>query len=208
MKNYTWLLDAGHGGITGGLNYTTAPGKMWKFASGKVIYEGVINREIASLICLALNDYGVNYRLIYDYSVDTSLVERAKEANILHAHFGNCVGLSIHSNSSAVPGAGKGFEVFTSIGETPSDIFAKVIHRKITAFLPEFAFREDYADGDPDKESKLYILRKTNCPFVLVENLFFDREEEADFLLTARGRERIAFALVEAIIEVEKSKLI
>ena len=52
MKNIVLLIDAGHGGITPEGEYTTAPSKQKKFASGYHgrgwFYEGVSNRQIAA----------------------------------------------------------------------------------------------------------------------------------------------------------------
>jgi N-acetylmuramoyl-L-alanine amidase len=50
--------------------------------------------------------------------------------------------------------------------------------------VDSFAFRTDYAsDGDLDKESDFYVLRKTIAPAVLVEHGFFDNLEDATLLI-------------------------
>ena len=51
--------------------------------------------------------------------------------------------------------------------------------------------RKDMADGDPDRESQFYILRHTNCPAVLTENLFQDNREDVEFLLSEEGKRAI-----------------
>ena len=38
---------------------------------------------------------------------------------------------------------------------------------------------------------------------MLVENLFFDYRKDAEFLLSQRGKQRIADALLDAIIEID-----
>jgi len=38
--------------------------------------------------------------------------------------------------------------------------------------------RYDLTDGDKDKEAEFYVLRRTACPAVLVECLFFDNPED------------------------------
>jgi len=55
------------------------------------------------------------------------------------------------------------------------------------------------ADGDIDKESDFYILKKTNCPAVLTENLFMDTENDCRFIMSEQGRKIIANLHVEAI---------
>ncbi len=54
------------------------------------------------------------------------------------------------------------------------------------------------------KEEDFYVLRKTDCPAVLVENLFFDDPTEAMFLLSNEGQQFIADMMFKAIQECEK----
>lgn len=203
-SSYTWLIDSGHGAINNNGFYTTAPAKMHTFEDGLTIYEGVINRDIASLLYKGLNNYDINYRLLYDNSLDTPLWERVQMANVLQMRYGNCIGISIHSNA----GGGQGFEIWTSPGHTKADDVANVIYRKYIVHFPEHKFRVDMIDNDPDKEAAFYILKNTICPFVLVENLFFDYRKDAELLISQRGKQRIADALLDAIIEINDNKLI
>jgi N-acetylmuramoyl-L-alanine amidase len=109
--------------------------------------------------------------------------------------------LSIHSNA----GGGTGFEVFTSPGQTKSDKVANVFCDNYKRFFPDFKFRAGYADGDADKEADFYVLRKTDCPALLVENLFFDNRSEAEFLLSESGQRQIADCLLHSIKECEEN---
>lgn len=59
--------------------------------------------------------------------------------------------------------------------------------------------RKDMSDGDPDKESQFYILRKTKCPAVLTENLFQDNQEDVEFLLSEAGKRAIVDLHVKGI---------
>src|SRR5690606_23625870 len=175
-----WLIDAGHGGITPSGNYTTAPAKMHKFPDGLIAYEGVINRKIASKLMRKLGVAGINHVQIHDDVADLSLEIRVAKADKIFKSDKSCVFVSIHSNA----GGGKGFEVFTSPGQTKSDKYAQVFCEKYKEILPQFPFRLDVADGDWDKEASFYVLRKTDCPALLVENLFFDNRTEAEYLLS------------------------
>jgi len=201
MSNYTWILDAGHGGERNGV-YTTAPAKMHIFGDGMEIREGVINRAIAKLLYQKLQQEGINFALVYDDEEDTPLKERVDIADRLYAKNPNCIYLSIHSNA----GQGKGFEVFTSKGQNKSDKVAYFFCEKYKEHFPYFAFRADQADGDADKEEDFYVLRKTDCPALLVENLFFDNRTEAEFLASDAGQEAIAECLFQSIKIVEQIK--
>jgi N-acetylmuramoyl-L-alanine amidase len=62
--------------------------------------------------------------------------------------------------------------------------------------------RDDYSDGDPDKESDFYILRKTICPAVLVENLFMTNKKDYEFLLSECGQDQLSNIIVNTIKEI------
>lgn len=200
MKSkYLWLLDAGHGGMRDGY-YTTCPAKMHTFPDGLTIYEGVINREITKRVWLRLVELGIDYSLVYDEVDDDPLSSRVQRADSIFAKDKRAIYLSIHSNA----GGGSGFEIFTSPGQTKSDKVANIFCETYQKFFPEYPFRKDLADGDNDKEADFYVLRKTDCPALLVENLFFDNRREAEYLLSDEGQQKITDCIVTAIKNVEK----
>jgi N-acetylmuramoyl-L-alanine amidase len=83
------------------------------------------------------------------------------------------------------------------------------MYEKYKIHFPTQIFRTGYADdSDPDKESDFYILKNTICPFVLPENLFFDYRRDADILLSKAGKQGIANAILETIVDVDRNKLI
>src|SRR5687768_12788224 len=98
MSNYLWLLDAGHGGIKNGA-YTTAPAKMFLFPDGLSIFEGVINRSIATRLRRGLIEGNIDFTPVYDEIEDTSLVARTNMANSIYSKDKRAIYLSIHSNS-------------------------------------------------------------------------------------------------------------
>lgn len=201
MNRYKWLLDAGHGGVDDSGRYTTAPKKMHKFPDGLTIYEGVINRQIVKKLVKKIEGK-YDYRLIHSEQEDLSLPVRVARADNEFQKDPRCIFVSIHSNA----GGGKGNEVFTSKGQTKSDKVGQIFCDVYKKHFPEIKFRSDQADGDDDKEAEFYVLRKTDCPAVLVENLFFDNRQEAEFLISEKGQNRIADCLFECIERVENLK--
>lgn len=201
MSNYNWLIDAGHGGMKNGV-YTTAPAKMHTFPDGLTIYEGIINRAVAKLLLLDLATECIDFKLVYHEEEDYSLSKRVAIADKIFRHDKRAIYLSIHSNA----GGGSGFEIFTSPGQTKSDKVANIFCETYQKHFPEFPFRKDLSDGDADKEANFYVLRKTDCPALLVENLFFDNRREAEFLLSEQGQRKIADCLLACIQNVEKLK--
>jgi N-acetylmuramoyl-L-alanine amidase len=206
QSNYLWLLDAGHGGILNG-KYTTAPAKMHTFPNedvrqGFTIYEGVINRQITDRIADKLDKLGIDYRYLHDPEEDTSLANRVIRADAAYKKDRRAILVSIHSNA----GGGTGFEVFTSPGQTKSDKIANIFCSAYERHFDNKPLRCDKSDGDADKEADFYMLRKSDCPAVLVENLFFDNRIEAEFLRLPAGQEAIANCIVDGIKSCETLK--
>jgi len=190
------LLDNGHGGIING-EYQT-PGKrspVW--SDGSQLFEGEFNRAIVNRIIESLSNLNIPYINIVPELTDISLSERIKRANSIDAD--NVFYVSVHANA----GGGKGFEVFTSKGETRSDKIATIFGEEFKQTFPTKRLRADYSDGDLDKEANFAVIRKTRMPAVLTENFFMDNEEECkELLMTKEGRDKIAEFHVKAILRV------
>ncbi len=106
--------------------------------------------------------------------------------------------LSLHCNAADSPGA-SGMEVWTSPGETPADRAATAILEALAAAFPDRRVRADWEDGDPDREARFYVLRRTLCPAVLVELEFLTSADGRAFLTDPGTRPRIAAALAEGV---------
>lgn len=199
------LLDPGHGGIIRG-NYVTAPDKMYKHENGPTIYEGVWNREIVAKLKYALGNLGIDYIDVTNGSQeDVPLKERVATANNYAKAVGNenALYISVHANA----GGGKGFEVFTSKGETFSDVVAEKWFNEMEALFPNKAGRVDLTDGDKDKEANFYVLKNTNCPAILTESFFMDTLEDAAEMLSYEGIEKVFQAHLKTIISFVKGEL-
>lgn len=108
--------------------------------------------------------------------------------------------VSIHCNSAASSSAA-GYEVWTSPGDTQGDVLATCIYKQIAAEFPDRAGRADYSDGDPDKESRFYVLVHTDAPACLVEMAFISNDEEAALLSDAARQDRYARAIAKGITD-------
>lgn len=184
--------------------YQTAPRKMHKFLTGEIAYEGVINRDIKKLLISKLGNR--SYIDITNSNEDISLSNRVSLANNIYLTTPNAVYFSIHSNASP-DHKGTGFEVWTSKGKTLSDKLAEILCRYLKDEFPEIKFRSDKSDKDLDKESDFYVLHKTNCPAVLVENLFFDNFNDFLKLTDPDFLDKLTDTYIFWINEVEKSNL-
>ena len=202
--NYNIILDCGHGGVDSLGKYTTAPAKMFTFSNGEVAYEGKLNREIGKRVGDYLTELGYCplYTVAPSDSKDVSLKNRVTFANKFNSS--NTIFISFHSNASDSHTA-RGFEIWTSIGETRSDIIATYIGEEITSEFSELKFRSDYTDKDIDKESNFYVLKYTNCPSVLLENLFFDNYDDYKLLCSESFQKRLSWRITQGIIRYLKT---
>jgi N-acetylmuramoyl-L-alanine amidase len=178
------ILDYGHGGLTSDGVYTTAPSKMHRFNDGVIAYEGVLNRQIGRQVerCL-LDHHNINIirTVAHNDPTDLPLADRVRIANQYDPS--STIFVSIHCNASPSHTA-RGFEIFTTVGETKSDILAECISQSVSYSLDKYnvRFRKDTSDGDSDKESNFYVLRNTKCPAVLLECGFFDNRFDYELL--------------------------
>lgn len=203
------LIDNGHGIDTPGKRSPDGLFREYRYA-----------REIASGIVDSLSAMGETAFLLVKETNDVPLAERVDrvEAYCRGYGVGNVIVVSVHVN--AAPGSGwlsaRGWCVYTSKGQTTSDIIATHIHAAAVDELKHAGYndtfgagvqkpvRADYSDGDPDFEESFYILRKTSCPAVLTENLFQNNRDDVEFLLSDAGRGAIINLHVEGIINYLK----
>jgi len=189
------LFDLGHGGIDPETErYVTAPNKQHFHHDFGWFYEGEWNRNLMKEITTLFTQYNykakqneqIRYNWFpYDHQ-DVSLRSRVLAYNEMSNAQDKAVIISLHANASPNHN-GRGFEIFTSKGETLADQYATIIGEEFKAdpvLVDSFAFRTDYAsDGDLDKEADFYVLRKTVAPAVLIEHGFFDNLDDASLLI-------------------------
>lgn len=181
------LIDNGHGRDTAGKR--SPDGRLREYA---------YTREIAARLEQALKERGIEAIRITPEENDISLAERCRRANRYGAD--GVILVSIHCNAA---GSGqwmsaRGWEAWTSIGNTKADKLAACLYE--AAGNADFKLRKDETDGDPDKEGHLYILKHTVMPAVLTENLFQDNKDDVDYLLSEKGKQAIVELHVEGIM--------
>lgn len=152
VKRIWW--DEGHGG--------SDPGAM---ANGLV--EKELNRKIVAYAMAHLEKYYTGFeqrstRGGKDLTVDLYTRDDAPDA------WGADVLISVHTNA----GKGNGFESFIYNGNVGASTIAlqNVLHGEILAAMRQFGQIVDRGK----KRSNFFVLRETNMPAVLTENLFID----------------------------------
>lgn len=189
------LIDPGHGIDT--------PGK--RSPDGKFL-EYLWNRQIADLLIDRFMIMGIDASLVVTETNDISLSTRVQRVNKVCSKVdaSNVILLSIHSNAAGDGSkwmSAQGWSCYTSKGETKSDMIAECLYDAFETEFAEKKIRKDMSDGDRDWEENFYVLQKSKCPAVLLENFFYDNRDECAWLLKNETKERIADAIVKGIVQ-------
>ena len=208
---YVWILDNGHGGIIDGV-YQTSGKRSPKWEDGTQLFEGEFNRAVVKRIIKLCEKAGIECINLVDTEKDLSLRWRTDKANDIYrerqqSDGKKCIYVSVHANGFNKESA-HGWSVYTTVGETKSDKIAQVLHEKAKAEFPTHKMRMDTRDGDADKESNFWVLRKVVMPAILSENFFMTNREESKLLLSEEGRDRIAKIHFQMIQEIDSSNII
>ena len=189
------LIDPGHGIDT--------PGK--RSPDGKFL-EYLWNRQIADLLLDRFMIMGIDASLVVTETNDISLSTRVQRVNKVCSKVGasNVILLSIHSNAAGDGNkwmSAQGWSCYTSKGNTKSDVIAECLYDAFETELSDRKIRKNMSDGDRDWEENFYVLQKSKCPAVLLENFFYDNRDECSWLLKDETKERIADAIVKGIVQ-------
>ena len=177
------MLDPGHGGKD----------------PGAVGPTGLKEKDVVLSVCqltkAILVSAGVEVFMTRTGDTFPELAVRARNANEVSAD----LFLSVHCNSAKSPA--RGFEVFTTRGQTRADPLATSLFLAFGIEFPDAIKRLDPSDGDPDKETSFAVLRLTNMPAALFELEFIHDASGEAFLRDARNQARCAKALAAGILD-------
>lgn len=189
--------------ILGTAHLKSTPGKC---SPDKSIREYEYSRKLCKAIKEILESKGVTtYIDIIDDDLNvTTSQELVKRVNFVNS-IPNSIYVSIHLNGAGDGSKwmnGSGWECYTTPGKTNSDKLAECLYN--AAKKQGLKLRTDVSDGDMDKEANLFVIKKTNCPAVLTENLFQDNKEDVKFLLSKEGFQKIVNLHIEGIMNYIK----
>ena len=209
------LIDNGHGHNTSG-KYSPLLKNSGLDIDAAFIKDGrfkeyLYTRFIAKDIVDILKSMDYDARLLTPEDNDISLSERVNRVNKVCNTYGagNVLLISIHANAIGDGNnwmTGKGWEAYTTRGTTNSDKLASFLYKRAHSNFENRNVREDWSDGDADKESDFYIIKKANCPAVLSENFFFTNQEDLKYMTSDEGLHAVVRTHVEGIIDYIESK--
>ena len=228
-KQFTLVIDAGHGGKDAG-------------AVGKKAKEKTINLNVALALGNLVEDNCPGVKVIYTRKTDkfVPLMERAAIANRNNAD----LFISIHTNAVARGKQVYGTETFT-LGMARADYNLEVAKRENSVITYEDNYKQTYSGFDPNspesyiifefmqdrymeqsvelarciqnqytshakrqnkgvKQAGFLVLRETSMPSVLTELGFISTPAEEDFLSSASGQRQLAQSLYNGFITYYK----
>ena len=191
--------------ILGTAHSKSTPGK--RSPDGK-FREYLFSREVCKEIKKVLKSKGYNCVIDIEGDEEYSLANRCNIVNRYCRIYGakNCLYVSIHVNAAATTGwsnaSGLSVYVYTKGSQSSKDL-AKTLYNegyarnlKGNRYIPaEHYWTADY-----------YVLKYTNCPAVLTENLFQTNKEEVEFLMSQKGKQTIIDYHVDGIIKYLRGK--
>lgn len=176
-------LDPGHGG--------SDPGAIGP--------SGLKESEMALDVCKRaqeiLSEY-VDCRLTREDDRFISLSNRPAIANRGNAD----AFVSYHFNSASSPNTASSWEVFTTRGQNRSDKLADAIGREHVKQFPNQRKRQDYSDGDLDKEANFAVLRRTDHPSCLMEGEFIHTVHGENLIKNPANRQKMAVAVTRGVL--------
>lgn len=185
------LIDNGHGSNT--LGKCSPDGKLREYAWA---------RDIASRLVAELKKRGLDAERIVTEETDISLRERCRRVNAICAKLGskNVMLISIHINAAKSDGRWHDASGWSGWVAPNASQKSKILAQTLYG---EAAKRN--LKGNRSVPSCRYwvgnfaIVRDTNCPAVLTENLFQDNKAEVEFLMSERGKQEIINLHADAI---------
>lgn len=220
----TLFISAGHGGIDpNDGKYTTMRdqrAKYFQFKNGKeyhengFFYEGVCNRLIASEFTAQAIRAGFHVVPVFHHWQDTALSTRVKFANDTSKLFGyDSLYLSFHSNAANT--RARGLYIF----HHPKSGNGRRLSNDIAAFADGYwrrygsmsnrAVREGYMyNGDGSVKGIYYENQAPAMPSIIIENGFFDNEQDADLLMQEDFREGLCTEILNGVIKYCKDVVI
>ena len=203
------LIDNGHGSQVLGKQSPILDDSIkigGEFTENGRFKEWKYTRVISHQIVDKLIDMGYDARLVTPEENDASLAERIRRINTICNKEGasNVLLISVHANAvgdSSKWMEGKGWEAYTTRGKTISDTLADFLYKRADSNIKGRKIREDWTDGDRDKEADFYIIKKAKCAAVLTENFFYDNKDDLRYLTSDEGVHAVVRLHIEGIID-------
>lgn len=170
------------------------------------------SRKVGKALAERLKQEGFNVAFTNTGDTEIGLSRRKEIADKLDTPLGGAKFLiSLHNNAAGIGTewcTARGFEIYTSKGQTRSDLFATVIFKQLQKDFPTtdgYKHRIDGLDGDPDKEANFTVLMGNNYWAVLLEWLFQDNQDDVELLMNDEVNTKLVESLTKSLIYIDEN---
>lgn len=178
------VVDAGHGGADPGAIYP--PG-----AKNPVAVEKDLTLDIALKLRKNLEAEGIEVVMTREDDSYPTLKERAELANKVNADLFVSVHINAMDNKDEIDGA----QVYYHRNSYYGKRLAAAVHNNLIA-------NTALSDKKIQDGSSFYVIKHTKMPAILTECGFITNEGDRNYLKTEKGRQKIADAIADGILEV------
>ena len=182
-KNYILLFDFGHG---------TRKYTKGKHSPDCTIYEGEWVREVGKRLVQELQLMGFDCRIIVPEDQDIPLAERCERVNkiVKENPKSECLFISLHLNAAGDDGKwynARGCTVWVCKKASEKSKTLAELYFDTAKEMGLLGNRK--AEGPCEANFK--VLKSTNCPAILTENMFQDNKKDVEWLLSETGKDTI-----------------
>jgi N-acetylmuramoyl-L-alanine amidase len=218
-SNICVVVESGHGKILNNV-YLTQGKQSPEWSDGLKIYEGYSCGMLATDLVSSLLYADIDAFLLNSEAYDYTNLVRAERVNSWLKLDNRIIFISLHHNAQPtdkadytdnygykgyIKGGASGIEIFTSVGQTKSDLIADYIYTELRNEFTDLKFRCDWADKDADKEANFTVLAASQSPAVLIEWLFMTTYSDCKIIANKDYRKRYVEALTRAMIYYNNS---
>lgn len=201
MRRVLVIIDFAHGADVAGK----------RSPDGKHL-EYLWSRKVGNWLAESLRDKGFEVAFTNTSCNEIGLSKRKNIANELDTPRGGVkILLSLHNNAAGDGTSWKtarGFEIYTTKGQTRSDLFTDVVFHQLEKDFPHtdgYKARVDTSDGDADKESNFTVLMGNSYWAMLLEWLFQDNEADVKLLQDEVVNHKLVDSLTQAFITIDEN---
>lgn len=187
--NISVALGCAHGIDIPGKQSPDGTFREWRFS-----------REIQFQVADILKSCGYEVYIINAQDTEMGLSNRKRCLNQLTPTL-PLIYITLHNNTAGSEGKwlnATGIEVYSSRGETKSDKIATLFLELCEETFPDFKYRKDFLDGDPDKEANFTELM-SKWPSILIEWLFMDSKNDIQYLKNDVHKQLLVNFLVDFV---------
>lgn len=168
------------------------------------------SRKVGKALAERLKQEGFGVAFTNTGDTEIGLSRRKAIADKLDTPLGGAKFLiSLHNNAAGIGtewSLARGFEIYTSKGQTRSDLFATVIFEQLQKDFPTtdgYKHRTDGSDGDLDKEANFTVLMGNTYWAVLLEWLFQDNLEDVELLMNDEVNTKLVESLTKSLVYID-----